>query len=96
MRYRKLPVEIEAIQWDGENRGEVIDFLMNEPVEPVQAGTFSFIDDHVRLITLEGAMMAKPGTWIIRGIEGEYYPVADSIFGKTYEPINPANRGVGS
>lgn len=38
--------------------------------------------------TLEGDMKAKPGDWIITGIQGEQYPCDDSIFRAIYEPIN--------
>jgi len=36
--------------------------------------------------TLEGAMTAQPGDWIIRGVKGEFYPCKPDIFEQTYEP----------
>jgi hypothetical protein len=39
------------------------------------------------LQTLEGPMIAKPGDWIITGVEGEKYACDDAIFRKTYEPV---------
>ena len=38
--------------------------------------------------TLEGDMIARPGDWIITGVEGEKYPCKDEIFQKTYEPAS--------
>lgn len=38
--------------------------------------------------TKEGTMRAKPGDWIITGVEGEQYPCDDKIFRKTYEPVD--------
>jgi hypothetical protein len=38
------------------------------------------------IITLEGAMRVDPGDWIIRGVEGEFYPCKASVFAATYEP----------
>ena len=35
--------------------------------------------------TLEGTMWASDGDWIIRGVEGEFYPCKHSIFEATYE-----------
>jgi len=35
--------------------------------------------------TLEGPMIARQGDWIIRGVNGEFYPVKPDIFEKTYE-----------
>ena len=40
--------------------------------------------------TLEGKLLAKPGSHlIIKGIEGEIYPIDLSIFNKTYDVIAP-------
>jgi hypothetical protein len=36
--------------------------------------------------TLEGGMTAPPGDWIIRGVQGEFYPCKPDIFEATYEP----------
>jgi hypothetical protein len=38
------------------------------------------------VLTLEGEMVAKPGWWIIRGVQGEFYPCDPDIFAGTYEP----------
>ena len=43
--------------------------------------------------TLEGAMTARPGDWIITGIMGEKYPCNDEIFRRTYEPAGPRAEG---
>jgi hypothetical protein len=34
--------------------------------------------------TLEGCMIAQTGDWIIKGINGEFYPCKANIFDKTY------------
>lgn len=39
------------------------------------------------ILTLEGKMVAKPGWWIIRGVQGEFYPCDPDIFAKTYEAV---------
>ncbi len=36
--------------------------------------------------TLEGDMRVNPGDWVVRGVQGEYYPVKPDIFSATYEP----------
>lgn len=36
--------------------------------------------------TLEGTMTAQPGDWIIRGVQGEFYPCKPDIFTATYDP----------
>ncbi len=35
--------------------------------------------------TLEGIMHGNPGDWLVKGVNGELYPVKDEIFRKTYE-----------
>lgn len=40
--------------------------------------------DAFRVKTLEGIMDGGPGDYLLRGVEGEYYPVDAAIFGQTY------------
>jgi len=42
----------------------------------------------VTIPTLEGDHLAQIGDWIVKGVEGEYYPCKPSIFEKTYEIID--------
>jgi hypothetical protein len=37
--------------------------------------------------TLEGRMEASVGDWIIKGVEGEFYPCKNNIFIKTYQEV---------
>lgn len=39
--------------------------------------------------TLEGTMQADPGDWVIRGVQGEFYPCKPDIFAATYAPADP-------
>ncbi|GAB7004418.1 hypothetical protein JCM18899A_18910 [Nocardioides sp. AN3] len=38
--------------------------------------------------TLEGSMFAKPDDWIIRGVQGEFYPCKPDIFAATYDAVS--------
>ncbi|MEE7714225.1 hypothetical protein V3J85_23230 [Bacillus sp. 5001] len=40
----------------------------------------------ISIPTLEGVMTADEGDWIIRGVQGEFYPCKPDIFAATYEP----------
>ena len=80
-RYRKRPVEVEAVQWDGQNRAEIKAFVGDALDDAWSVGGYCFIN------TLEGRMNAAPGDWIIRGVQGEVYPVKPDIFEETYEPV---------
>ena len=78
MKVRKLPVEVEAIQWTGENFNELKDFVTHN----------LFIDGNgVGIKTLEGDMYASIGDYIIKGVDGEFYPCKKDIFWKTYEIV---------
>lgn len=47
-------------------------------------------DQVIDIYTLEGEMRADMGDWIIKGVEGEFYPCKPGIFAKTYEPVEAA------
>ena len=38
--------------------------------------------------TLEGDMFAPIGSYIIKGVNGEFYPCREDIFEKTYEEVS--------
>lgn len=94
VKARKKPVEIEAIQYTDKNLLEVLNFTgkhdrfytwfadEEEYKDFVAANNNGF-----KIFTLEGTMTAYPGDWIIKGVNGEFYPCKDDIFQKTYELI---------
>jgi len=80
--FRKRPVVIEAVQWTGDNYDEIATFLAagDHPL--------AFTNDGHRFLvigTLEGDHQANPGDWIIKGVQGEFYPCKPNIFDATYE-----------
>lgn len=82
-RYRKKPVEVEAVRLTPENGVELSIWCAGKPV-------FSTITDkpiYIDIPTREGTMTAEVGDYIIRGVEGEYYPCKPEIFEKTYEEV---------
>lgn len=92
-QYRKKPVVIDAMQWDGtaEAATPIIDWALEGGVSIryyCPDGDDCRRDTHVLLVcTLEGAMSALPGDWIIRGVQGEFYPCKPDIFAATYEAV---------
>lgn len=85
-RFRKRPVEITALQLTRENVADVEAFI-NARIQPKKLpGPGRGITDGLLIHTLEGDMRASWGDWIIRGIEGEFYPCKPDIFEQTYEP----------
>jgi len=86
-QYRKKPVVIEAVQYGGtlESATAVIDW--------VRAGggaSHLRVDGAVWFVaidTLEGTMHAAVGDYVIRGVQGEFYPCKPDIFAATYEEV---------
>lgn len=88
MRYRKKPVEIEAIQLTAQSIDECVRFLGI-------GGTVGASESQIAIQTLEGTMIASFGDWIIRGVKGEFYPCKPDIFEATYEPVNESANADG-
>ena len=80
MKFRKKPIVIEAIQWDGQNKEEIDKFIGKEL-------DYTAADTGLIISALEGDMTAFTFDWIIKGIEGEFYPCKPDIFKKTYEKV---------
>lgn len=83
-RYRKKPVEIEAIQFarDGTNAEAIADWIANSSRMAV-----SYNMKGISIHTLEGVMLASPGDWVIKGVQGEFYPCKPDIFDATYDKV---------
>lgn len=86
MKYRKKPVVIEAVRFDGNNRREVLSFIYPDMSEDGLRGAEAMALPVV-IGTLEGDMTVNPGDFVIRGVAGEFYPCKPNIFAATYEPV---------
>ncbi len=84
MKFRKKPVVIDAVQWNGSNVPDVMEFM------DWRNTTY---DEHgLRIHTLEGTHSAMPNDWIIKGVKGEFYPCKPDIFAATYEPVEDQSK----
>ena len=82
-KYRKKPVEIEAMQLNTHNVREVAKWCGAD-----LGYTFGSTEpDALDIHTLEGAMVAHIGDYIIRGVQGEFYPCRPDVFAVTYEEV---------
>lgn len=89
MRFRKKPIVIDAVQFDGTEESILKIMQLNRPVG---GGASRPVDvDHggktLFIHTLEGKMEASLNDWIIRGVKGELYPCKPDIFEATYERV---------
>lgn len=86
-KYRKKPVEIEAMQWDGSltSAQEVAKWCGGRVEYDPKPSDPSDIYVSILIPTLEGTMRATRGDYVIRGVQGEFYPCKPDIFEATYD-----------
>ena len=80
MKYKKKPVVIEAIQFLNTDYDNLV-AIGSLGLEPV------IENEKIKIETLEGTMYADKGDYIIKGVNGEFYPCKPDIFEKTYELV---------
>lgn len=98
MKYVAKPVEMEAIQFDGDNFGEIQAFVGMRKVD-VDHYIDSFDDVRNWWVDVPQGITAvlwvepsqqwagvKPGDYICQDIKGDFYPCVKDIFENKYEP----------
>lgn len=93
MKYRKKPVVIDAWKWDGVNIDDILqhvdfDKLPSDGVHKTPGIGHTPATGELYIPTLEGTMCARPGDYIIKGVQGEFYPCKPDIFEATYEAVD--------
>lgn len=91
IRYRKKPVEVDTIQWTGDNLQDVQAFVGLTP-DCIQDG-FQIKPDGTAVVwdKLHATWVGVyTGQHIIRGVRGEFYPIAPDVLADTYEPVQAA------
>lgn len=87
-KYRKKPIVIEAGRWiaTGDHPKVAVYRCAGD------AGGLNLcskcnlpLGDHGWIDTLEGGHIVCPGDWIIKGVQGEFYPCKPDIFEATYD-----------
>ncbi|MFI2213046.1 hypothetical protein [Streptomyces sp. NPDC020141] len=102
-KFRKKPVEIEAMRlpadaalsevtavyrWIASHTGETQPAGYSPEYRPISSGVTIDPDDGLIVIrTLEGDMKVSPGDYVIRGVQGEFYPCKPGIFTATYDEV---------
>lgn len=85
--FRKKPVEIEAVQFDRTNGGVIAKWCGGRHNREAKASDPSDVYESISIPTLEGVMTASIGDFVIRGVQGEFYPCKPDIFEATYEEV---------
>lgn len=79
-KYRKLPVVIEALQYTGDNYEEVCEYVGETTLS-------SDIYKRLWIQSLEGWVKVSVGSYIVKGIKGEFYPCRGDIFRELHEEV---------
>lgn len=88
MKFKKKPVVIDAIQLNGCTTGVIAaKRWMETGQEPSVNAVHTCDIKTLEIPTLEGVMTAQGGDWIIKGVQGEFYPCKPDIFQETYDPV---------
>lgn len=92
----KKPVTIQALLWDGSNLKQVEEFT-GDKLEMIDNGSdtighkantfvsFKLSTQELFIMTLEGEMKVSNGDFIIKGVQGEFYPCKPDVFNATYD-----------
>lgn len=79
MKFRKIPVVVEAVQYTGSNRQELAAF----------AGHWIDVSgDAVYVTTPSGPVRVETGDWLIKQSDSDYYPCKANVFAAVYEPVS--------
>ena len=91
MKYRKKPVVIEAVQWNGLNLEEIKEFVGDSLIYEIRDAAWKVGKGapavYMEIKTLEGNHKCSIGDYIIKGVQGEFYPCKQDIFMQTYEQV---------
>lgn len=80
IKAQKKPIIVEAIEYTGDNKREIIDFTNGLALT-------NTCYDHLTIPTLEGDHKCSVGDYVIKGVKGEFYPCKPDIFLKTYDVL---------
>lgn len=90
MLVRKIPVQVEAVQYSAKKGFlETAKWIENAVKDGILFRSLLTSEGENRWLvkTLEGNMRIGDGDWLIKGVNGELYPCRDEIFKKTYEVV---------
>lgn len=80
IKAQKKPIIVEAIEYTGDNKREIIDFTNGLALT-------NTCYDHLTIPTLEGDHNCSVGDYVIKGVKGEFYPCKPDIFLATYDVL---------
>lgn len=92
VRRRKKPVEVDTIQWLGDNEADVQAFTGHDSFWALDEEDRVNSDDPEATATVYDKLhstwvLVYTGQHIVRGVKNEFYPIAEDVLAETYEAI---------
>jgi hypothetical protein len=98
LKFRKRPVVIEAVQWAGDNFADLDRFTGGrfDALGPEERAGCDDPEATAQVFDVLHStwVLVRTGDWIIRGVQGEFYPCRTDVFDATYEPVGPDDGGM--
>lgn len=87
--YQKKPLQIEAVQWTGDNAQEMEAFAGESfDTNALRLGLAAATGDAAIYDLLHRTwILVKLSDWVLRGVRGEFYPCDKEVFAQTYEKV---------
>lgn len=88
-QYRKKPVVIEAMIYEGVDSIPDAEKFVGDAFN-IGSSSYDgkkYTHAVVSIKTLEGDMYVSKGDYIIKGVQGEFYPCKPDIFKATYDEV---------
>ena len=93
-QFRKKPLTISAERWTGSNEAVLIAFTGGNfrAVPPEERADYPNITGSVFDVLHSTWVGVETGQWVIRGVNGEFYPIDESVLAETYDrlPTEPS------
>lgn len=95
-RFRKRPVEVEAVQWTGDNEAELAAFAGPhfEAVGPEDRADDPDMTGAVFDMLHSTWVKVHTGQWVVKGVRGEFYPIDETVLAETYDQADTAPETV--
>jgi hypothetical protein len=91
-RFRKKPVEVDSVQWTGDNHAELDVFTGGNFAVLTEEDRANCADPEATAQVFDVLhstwVLVRDGDWIVRGIQGEFYPCRSDVFTATYEEVS--------
>jgi len=100
-KYRRVPLVYDVLLWDGKNQRGMYDFLTGTTNQTMMAEGETFRIDFdngpcsmgtLVIKTKEGDHRADVGDYIVKGVNGEFWPCKPAAFHASYEPLAPTEQ----